>query len=133
MFELHPQLAADTVPVHELTLSSLRLMNVAELPWLVLIPRREGTVDLVDLADEDQQQLMREISYVGKIVREEFTAHKLNIASLGNVVPQLHVHIVVRYTHDSAWPKPVWGNIAMDTYTPQELTRMTEKLRSVIV
>lgn len=133
MFELHPQLAADTVLIHELELSSLRLMNVAEIPWVVLIPRRNAVLDLVDLGDEDQQLLMREISYIGKIIKEEFTAHKLNVASLGNVVPQLHMHIVARYTHDSAWPKPVWGNIAMEPYAPDNLGKMAEKIRSFLV
>lgn len=130
MFELHPQLAADTVAIKDLELSSLRLMNVAAVPWVILIPRRTAMIDLIDLTDEDQQQLVREIRYVGKIIKEEFTAYKLNIAALGNVVPQLHVHVIARYAHDGAWPKPVWGNIPMEPYTPVNLAKMAEKIRS---
>jgi diadenosine tetraphosphate (Ap4A) HIT family hydrolase len=108
-FVLDPRLAADSLPVTELPLSSLRLMLDANYPWLLLVPRRGGASEVADLDEADRAQLMREIVLVGEALRATTPCEKLNVAALGNMVPQLHVHIIARRREDPAWPKPVWG------------------------
>lgn len=110
MFSLPERLKADTFPVAELALSSVLLMNNALFPWLILVPRIAGASEIVDLTPQDQATLMREIAQASHILRTCFTPDKLNIAALGNQVPTLHVHVIARFKHDSAWPNPVWGN-----------------------
>ncbi len=109
MFALHTQLAKDCVSIGDLPLSRVLLMNDVNYPWLVLVPRREEIIELFELPRIDQQQLLDEITQVSAALAGHFRADKMNIATLGNVVPQLHVHIVVRYSDDIAWPRPVWG------------------------
>jgi diadenosine tetraphosphate (Ap4A) HIT family hydrolase len=108
-FVLDPRLAADSLRVTELPLSSLRLMLDANYPWLLLVPRRGGASEVADLDEADRAQLMREIVLVGEALRAMTPCEKLNVAALGNMVPQLHVHIIARRREDPAWPKPVWG------------------------
>jgi diadenosine tetraphosphate (Ap4A) HIT family hydrolase len=108
-FTLHPQLARDTTFVGDLALSRVLLMNNANYPWLILVPRRDGAVEIVDLTDEDQQQLIREIALASTVLKTATQCEKLNVAAIGNVVPQLHLHVVGRRQSDPAWPKPVWG------------------------
>lgn len=132
MFELHPQLAADTRALRELKLSSLLLMNNAVVPWLILVPRREAVREIVDLTRSDQMQLMDEIAQVSRLLRAEYNPHKINVAALGNVVPQLHVHVIARFENDPAWPKPVWGNIEPMPYEPEAMIELIDRLRSRI-
>ncbi|MEX0900412.1 MAG: HIT family protein [Gammaproteobacteria bacterium] len=106
---LDPRLAADTLSVAQLPLCSVRLMNDARYPWIILVPRVEDAVELLDLSDADQQRLYDEIRQCARVLQEHTSADKLNIAALGNVVRQLHVHVVARFHDDDAWPKPVWG------------------------
>lgn len=117
-FALDSQLAADTLPLTDLELCTVRLMNNATLPWVILVPRQPGLRDIIDLHEADQLQLMREISQVSQALKRAFKPDKLNVAALGNMVPQLHMHIIARFTHDAAWPKPVWGNLPAQPYTP---------------
>ena len=106
-WSLHPQLAADTVPVCDLALSRLLAMNDANFPWLILVPRRAGLSEIIDL-NADRSVLMDELALVSRALKGETRCDKLNIAAIGNVVPQLHIHIVARRKDDAAWPKPVW-------------------------
>ena len=115
-FILHPQLARDTAQVGDLPLARVLLMNDANYPWLILVPRRDGAVELIDLAEEEQRQLTREIAQVSHALKTMTACDKLNVAAIGNVVPQLHVHIVARRRGDAAWPKPVWGTVPPVTY-----------------
>lgn len=108
-FQLHPQLEADTLAVANLPLCALRLMNDVRFPWFILVPRRTGMRELADLLPGDQIQLLAEINQAARILGELFQPDKLNIAALGNMVPQLHIHVIARFKTDSAWPKPVWG------------------------
>ena len=117
-FHLHPQLAADSHPVAKLELCELRLMDDANYPWLVLVPRLAEARELIDLAQAPRRQLMDEIDQAARVLRALFRPHKLNVAALGNLVPQLHVHVIARYHTDIAWPRPVWGQAAMKPYTP---------------
>ena len=105
---LHPQLHNDTTPVGDLGLSRLMSINDTDYPWLILVPRRPNIVEIADLGDE-AMQLMSEITRVSRVFKEVTRCDKINVAAIGNVVPQLHVHIVARWTHDPAWPKPIWG------------------------
>ncbi|MBY0429214.1 MAG: HIT domain-containing protein [Alphaproteobacteria bacterium] len=108
-FFLHTQLAQDTFFVKDLKLSKLLLMNDARFPWVVLVPRQPDVKDLIDLLPSSQRILLDEINRVSIFMKRYFKAEKLNIASIGNIVPQLHMHIVARTSKDAAWPKPVWG------------------------
>jgi diadenosine tetraphosphate (Ap4A) HIT family hydrolase len=117
-FSLHPQLAEDTTPVGELALSRVLLMNDANYPWLILVPRRAGAVEIADLPDDDQVLLMREIAQASRALKAVSACDKLNVAAIGNVVPQLHVHVVARRRDDAAWPKPVWGATPAIAYAP---------------
>ncbi len=106
---LHPQLAADTVAVGDLPLSRVLLMNDANYPWLILVPRKPALVEIIDLEENDQVQLLGEIAATARVLKSVTACAKLNIAALGNMVAQLHVHVIGRRQGDAAWPKPVWG------------------------
>jgi diadenosine tetraphosphate (Ap4A) HIT family hydrolase len=108
-FSLHPQFAADTLLVGDLMLSRVLLMNNTRFPWILLVPRRPGIRETIDLTDNDQAVLWREISAASVLMRDLFRAEKLNVCAIGNLVPQLHVHVVARFSTDEAWPKPVFG------------------------
>lgn len=118
---LHERLAADTIALGDFPLSRLLLMDDAQYPWFILVPRREGAREIHLLADPDQQQLLKESAQLSRAIMEAFAGEKLNIAALGNVVPQLHVHHVVRYARDPAWPRPVWGLHPARPYSAAEL------------
>jgi diadenosine tetraphosphate (Ap4A) HIT family hydrolase len=108
-FILDARLEADTVPVVDLALSTVRLMDDAAYPWLVLVPRRAGLVELIDLAPAERAQLIEEIAAAETALARATRCHKLNVGALGNLVAQLHVHVVARFDTDAAWPGPVWG------------------------
>jgi diadenosine tetraphosphate (Ap4A) HIT family hydrolase len=108
-WSLHPQLTKDTIDIGDLPLSRVLVIKDANYPWLLLVPRREGAIEIIDLDEVAQAQLMTEISRVSRAVKEITKCDKLNVAALGNMVPQLHVHVIARRTSDVAWPRPVWG------------------------
>ena len=108
-WSLHPQLAQDTVPLGDLPLARVLLAKDANYPWLILVPRLPGLVELIDLEENAQVQLLGEIAAAARTLKSVTRCHKLNIAALGNQVPQLHVHVIARRHSDAAWPKPVWG------------------------
>jgi diadenosine tetraphosphate (Ap4A) HIT family hydrolase len=117
-WSLHPQLAQDTVPVGDLPLTRVLLANDANYPWLILVPRRPGMVELIDLAENEQVQLLGEIAAAAKALKSITECDKLNIAALGNQVAQLHVHVIARRHSDAAWPRPVWGAAPPIAYDP---------------
>lgn len=117
MFELHPRLAQDTLVVGDFPLCRLLLMNDANYPWFILVPRRTEMREIFELEQRDQQQLLKESSQLSQILSKIFQADKLNIAALGNMVPQLHIHHIVRYQTDQAWPNPIWGLFPAQSYT----------------
>jgi len=118
-FQLHPQLAQDTVPVGDLPLSRVLLANDANYPWLIMVPHKAGLVELIDLAENEQVQWLGEIANAARLLKEITSCDKLNIAALGNQVPQLHVHVIARRKSDAAWPKPVWGAAPPSHYEPK--------------
>jgi diadenosine tetraphosphate (Ap4A) HIT family hydrolase len=129
---LHPQLAADTTTLGDLALSRVLVMNDAHYPWLILVPRKADITEVIDLDEAEQAQLMREVTQAARALREVTSCHKLNIAALGNMVPQLHVHIIARFRNDPAWPKPVWGAVPARPYGGEELNRFTRPMRQAI-
>jgi diadenosine tetraphosphate (Ap4A) HIT family hydrolase len=131
-WELHPQLARDTVNIGDLPLSRVLVINDANYPWLLLVPRRSGVSEILDMDEVEQAQLMTEIARVGRALKTVTQCGKLNIAALGNVVPQLHVHIIARRENDAAWPKPVWGAVPPLDHDKQELETFISALRRKI-
>ena len=129
MAELHPQLRQDCLLIGRFSLCRLLLMRDANYPWFILVPDREGISEIYQLSEADQVQLLRESSRLASVLAERFQADKLNIAALGNVVPQLHIHHVVRYRDDAAWPAPVWGRVPARPYTPEGSAAVIEILR----
>lgn len=132
MFTLHPRLAADTVVLGDFPLSQLLLMNDASYPWLILVPRRADIREVHELSDADQLQLIRESSWVSERLALQLQATKMNVANLGNMVPQLHWHIIARFEGDPAWPKPVWGQLPAEPYTDEELLETLHILKAAL-
>jgi diadenosine tetraphosphate (Ap4A) HIT family hydrolase len=120
-FELHPRLAADTVVIADWKLCRVLLMNDARYPWLILVPRRNDVTEIFELAPEDREMLMAEIALASERLKHFSHAAKINVGALGNLVPQLHIHIVARNPSDAAWPGPVWGNGQSEPYTHETL------------
>ena len=108
-FHLHPQLNADCIKIGKLALSRLLLMNDSQFPWFILVPEIAGVTEIYQLNKAQRSLLIEESSALAELLATLYKADKINIAAIGNVVPQLHVHHVVRYKHDKAWPAPVWG------------------------
>ncbi len=131
-WQLHPQLADDTTPVIELPLCEVRLMDDANHPWLVLVPRVAGITEIIDLDAAQRLQLSEEIDTSCRALRMLFKPDKLNVAALGNMVPQLHVHVIARYRSDIAWPRPVWGAANARPYAPEELIERINALRKAL-
>jgi len=115
-FTLNPTLKADTFEVTKLDLCYIGLMNDKRYPWLVMVPMRSDLTELIDLQSQDQIQLMKEISFVSEHMQALFKPHKLNIATLGNIVRQLHIHVVARHQEDATWPQPIWGRGQNEPY-----------------
>jgi len=128
-FQLDARLATDTLFVAEWTLCRVLLMDDAQFPWLVLVPRREGPAELDDLTERDRTQLMCEITRAMKVLRGVVEYDKLNVGALGNIVRQLHVHVVARREGDAAWPEPVWGHGPAHHYLPEARDKLLADLR----
>jgi diadenosine tetraphosphate (Ap4A) HIT family hydrolase len=109
VFVLDSRLLQDTLPIGDFPLCRLLLSNDVNYPWFILVPRRADISEVFQLEAEDQQQLWQETTALSKVLKELFDADKLNVAALGNVVSQLHMHVIVRKRSDAAWPAPVWG------------------------
>jgi diadenosine tetraphosphate (Ap4A) HIT family hydrolase len=129
VFTLDERLAGDSVPVTDLPLSTVRLMNERSWPWLILVPRRVGLVEIIDFEAAERSRLMEEIAHASEALRRLYRPDKLNVAALGNVVPQLHVHVIARFRSDPAWPRPVWG--VKPTHEPYAEPDLTEAVRRI--
>ncbi len=127
-FVLDPQIAADSMPVTDLKLSAVRLQRDANYPWLVLVPQRANAVEIVDLAPSDRTMLLDEIVRASAALRDTVPCDKLNVASFGNAVRQMHIHVIARTFSDPAWPKPVWGVVPAKPYMPGEAEALAAKL-----
>lgn len=132
-FTLDPTLSRDTIEILNLELCYLGLMNDKRYPWLILVPMRAEMVELIDLQQEDQQQLLTEINQVSHLLQSVFSPHKLNIATLGNMVRQLHIHIIARDQTDPAWPGPIWGIGTAQPYNKDEAHSIIERLKATLM
>lgn len=128
-FEPDARLAADSVFVADGPLSQVRLMDDTRFPWLLLVPRVDGAREWIDLDGNQQRLLLAELNQVSRLLRDEPGVEKLNIGALGNIVQQLHVHVVGRHAGDPAWPGPVWGSGHAQRHAPDALATLTERWR----
>ena len=131
-WSLHPQLASDTRSVGDLPLSRVLIIKDANYPWVILVPRRVAVCEILDLGAAEQTGLMDEMARTGSALKEITACDKLNIAALGNVVPQLHVHVIARRKNDPAWPHPVWGRLKPASYDGRTLDRFAELLSAAL-
>lgn len=129
-FTLDPRLAADTVPVCELVLCRVLLMNDERFPWLILVPARADLCEITDLAPADRLILWDEVTRASDCLRDLFSPTKINIGALGNIVRQLHLHVVARFDGDAAWPGPVWGAGVAEAYESAQLVSIRQRLVS---
>ena len=132
-FTLDPRLEAESIPLKELPLSKALLRDDARFPWVVLVPRRWGLTEIHELARDEREILMEEIAKVSAALRALPGAEKINVGALGNLVPQLHVHVVARHAGDAAWPGPVWGVGEREPYAPDALADLAAALRDVLL
>jgi diadenosine tetraphosphate (Ap4A) HIT family hydrolase len=126
-FALDSRLAADTIPVGDLALSSVLLMDDARFPWFILVPRRAGASEVTDLSSDDSATLMDEIRVATRVMLDMAKPDKVNVGALGNMVPQLHVHVVGRFRSDPAWPGPVWGHGSRSPYPAHAAAALVER------
>ncbi|MBS0530203.1 MAG: HIT family protein [Proteobacteria bacterium] len=131
-WSLHPQLQKDTIDIGDLPLSRVLVIKDANYPWLLLVPRRSGASEIIDLDEVEQAQLMTETARVARALKDITQCDKLNIAALGNAVPQLHVHIIARRTTDAAWPRPVWGAVPALDHDASEVQAFISAIRRKI-
>ena len=127
-FVLDPKLQADTIEITTLPLCLVRLMNDRRFPWVILVPARPGVSELIDLDAADRARLIEEIALVSTVMRDLFRPTKLNVRALGNVVAQLHLHVIARFASDAAWPGPAWGTTP-EPYRHDEIDRKLAPLR----
>ena len=132
MFSLHPQLEKDCIEMGNFELCRLLLMNDSNYPWFILVPEREDKQELFELDDDDLQLYIKESNFLAQILKHYFYAHKINIAALGNVVPQLHIHHIARYENDLCWPAPVWGAHPAVAYTEEQLNKVMDVINKAM-
>jgi len=129
MAELHPRLVQDCIEVGRFVLCRVLLMNDANYPWFILVPDRDDISEIHHLPESDQRLLWRESALFSAALEKAFNPDKLNIAALGNVVPQLHIHHVARYQDDPAWPAPVWGAVSAQPYSDEGVAAVVARLK----
>ena len=132
MFSLDPRLQQDCIMVGDFPLCRLLLMNDVEFPWFILVPRRTDVSKLFQLEMADQQLLWQETTALAETLKGSFAADKMNVAAIGNVVSQLHMHVIVRRRSDALWPAPVWGKLPAQPYDAQQLAVIGSKLRAAL-
>lgn len=133
MFELHPRLAQDSAVIGEFDLSLLLLSRDANYPWCILVPKCEDIYEIHHLSEEEQLQLIRESCRLSEVMTSVFDADKMNVAALGNVVRQLHVHHIARFNDDPAWPQPIWGKLPAKEYTEEAFAERIKRLQNALV
>ena len=128
MIKLHPQLEKDCIFLGEFHLCALLLLNDANYPWFILLPKREDATEIYKLNPPDQLQLLEESTFFSHCLDDLFQPDKLNIAALGNIVPQLHIHHIARFKTDASWPAPVWGAVQATPYTSEQIRQLSKRL-----
>jgi len=120
-FSLAPELQRDCIELADWPLCKVLLMNDSQYPWFILVPRVAGVKEIIDLSEELQITLLQESGKLSKLLQQVFNPDKLNVAALGNMVPQLHVHHIARFTTDAAWPTPIWSKLPAVPYTDEQI------------
>lgn len=133
MFALDSRLEQDTFALGDFPLCRLLLSKDANYPWFILVPRRADISELFEMSADDREQLWQETNFLSETLKECFSADKMNVATLGNVVSQLHMHVIVRRRTDVAWPAPVWGNKPAVEYSADQLNDVRQRLKAVLV
>lgn len=133
MFTLHERLQADTFEIIHMSLSRVLLMNDSSVPWLILVPERKDVTELHELVYEDRAVLMEEIVLASRVIQELYSPDKINIGSLGNIVSQLHIHIIGRFKTDRAWPGPIWGTKPVTHFAADERQALCEAIKKAFV
>lgn len=132
-FKLHEQLEKDTVKIGDLPLCELLLINDANYPWCVLVPRRAEITEVYQLNQADRAQLLEESCVLSEVMQQVFSAKKMNVAALGNMVPQLHLHHIARFEEDNAWPGPIWGVVPAKAYENSALQERVEVIQQAVL
>ena len=127
-FQLHERLQQDCILIGRFSLCQLLMMNDSQFPWFILVPERLDIKEIYQLTVADRQLLSEESCLLAENMAELFKADKMNIAAIGNMVPQLHIHHIVRYQTDKAWPAPIWGKFVAQPYTEQQIIELTDKV-----
>jgi len=127
-FELHPRLSADTLVLGDFPLCRVLLMNERRYPWFILVPTIPDLVEITDLSNDDQCRLILEASALSRQIQAKLLVHKVNVATIGNLVSQLHLHVIGRFREDAAWPHPVWGRLTPEPYVPPEHVNFITRL-----
>ena len=133
MFKLHPQLEKDCIHIGDLPLCRVLLANDQQYPWFILVPMKNDIKEIIDLSEAEQQQLWQESAKFSHILKSVYAPDKLNVAALGNMVPQLHIHHVVRFTDDAAWPAPIWGKLPAVVYDAAQIAAIKAKIGGLLV
>ena len=131
MFTLHPDLSRDGIPIGWFPHCQVLLINDAAYPWFVLVPQRDNISDTIDLSPDDYAVMWQESKVFSEAIMQAFAGEKLNVAALGNMTPQLHIHHIVRYKSDPAWPGPIWGKQPMTPHTDSEVEEVVLRLKAV--
>lgn len=131
-FQLHPRLQEDCCTVGQFALSQLLMMNDSQYPWFILVPRRQDTTEIYQLSETDRQALLNESCVLAEKIQAIYRPDKLNIATIGNLVPQLHMHHVARFKDDKAWPAPIWGKLPVQPYEHSDAERHVARLRAAL-
>ena len=129
-FQLHERLQQDCILIGRFSLCQLLMMNDSQFPWFILVPERADIKEIYQLSVADRQLLSEESCFLAENMADLFKADKMNMAAIGNMVPQLHIHHIVRYQTDKAWPAPVWGKFIAEAYTEQQIIELTDKVRA---
>ena len=129
LFQLHPRLKQDCITIGRFDLCQLLMMNDSQYPWFILVPEKADITEIYQLSKADQHTLTQESSYLAENLATLYKADKMNIAAIGNLVPQLHLHHVVRYQTDKAWPVPIWGKFAAVPYTPEQMIDNIDRVK----
>lgn len=129
IFKLAPELKRDCIELADWPLCKVLLLNDSQYPWFVLVPRQSGLKEIIDLSDDDQIVYLKESAKLSKLIMQVFNPDKLNVAALGNMVPQLHIHHIARFTSDAAWPAPVWGKFPAKPYSDEQIIALKKALQ----
>jgi len=131
MFELAPELKRDCIELADWPLCKVLLLNDSQYPWFILVPRQNGLKEIIDLSEQDQIVFIKESAILSKLIQEVFNPDKLNVAAIGNMVPQLHIHHIARFKNDVAWPAPVWGKFPAKPYSNEQIGEIINQFADI--